>query len=396
MMATGAEVPDFSAHNEEVREVWAAYHAGTPIRVPMVLGINPRYLICEQGANAIGLDFRTYSESPDAMFEAQLRFRLWTRFHLFQDAEMGLPDAWSVYVDFQNYYEAAWFGCPVEYRHGQVPDAAPIYCDDPEKVMVRGAPGPFDGVMGRAVEFHDRLSERARDETFMDRAIVAQTPGTGMGTDGPMTVACSLLSAGVVCEMMASEPDRLGRLLAFITDATIRRVAAWKDRYGVAYPHDGYGIADDSIALISVAAYRRHILPLHRRLFDAFGTANGRSIHLCGDATRHFRTIRDELGVGSFDTGYPVDFGGLRDDLGPDVHLYGGPSAPFLAAATADEAEAETAHILRSGVARGGRFVLREGNNLAPGTPAENIRRMYDTVRRVGRYDAGGQCCMPS
>jgi len=31
---------DFHAHNREVKEVWDAFHAGKPIRVPVVLGLN--------------------------------------------------------------------------------------------------------------------------------------------------------------------------------------------------------------------------------------------------------------------------------------------------------------------------------------------------------------------
>jgi len=34
----------------------------------------------------------------------------------------------------------------------------------------------------------------------------------------------------------------------------------------------------------------------------------------------------------------------------------------------------------------GGRFVLREGNNLAPCTPLENIEAMYEAGKLYGRY----------
>lgn len=398
MSAQVSEMPhrivDFSAHNAEVRAVWDAYHRGKPIRVPMILGINPRYLLCETGANALHVDFRTYSEDPDTMFEAQLRFQYWIRHHLMQDADMGIPEQWHVYVDFQNYYESAWFGCPIEYRDGQVPDVRPVFAAEPDRLLSQGAPRPFGGVMGRALEFHARMSDLASERTFYGKPVVANAPSTGLGTDGPFTIACNVLSCDTVCEMMAAEPRRLGRLLDFITDATIERVAAWKDRFRLAYPHDGYGIADDSISLISTAAYREHILPRHRRLFEAFATERGRSIHLCGNAARHFPTIRDELGVMSFDTGFPVDFGRLRAELGPDVQLYGGPSAPFLVEASSDEVRSATLDILRSGVTQGGKFVMREGNNLAPGTPAVNIAAMYEVVREFGYYDARGPQCI--
>jgi len=394
MNSSATSAADFSAHNAEVRQVWEAYRAGRPTRVPMVVGTNPRYLICERGANSLGIDFRSYSEDPDTMFHAQLRFQHWVRHHIPQDAEMGLPQQWGVYVDFQNYYEAAWFGSRVEYRDGQVPYASPVYADRPEDVMERGIPDPFGGIMGRSLEYHERMKELAAIEEFMGRPVVAQTPGTGLGTDGPLTVACCLFTAQVVCEMMGPEPERLRRLLDFITKATVHRIAAWKMRFGISFPHDSYGFADDSIALISVRAYRDHVLPHHRKLFDTFGTAKGRSIHLCGDATRHFRTNHDELGVVSFDTGYPVDFGQLRRTLGPEVEILGGPSAPFLVEVTPEGVRAETLRILHSGITEGGRFILREGNNLAPATPVANIAAMYETVREAGCYDEGGKLCI--
>jgi hypothetical protein len=34
----------------------------------------------------------------------------------------------------------------------------------------------------------------------------------------------------------------------------------------------------------------------------------------------------------------------------------------------------------------GGRFILREANDLAPGTPLDNLAAMYHTARIHGRY----------
>ncbi|HQI75774.1 MAG TPA: uroporphyrinogen decarboxylase family protein, partial [Candidatus Latescibacteria bacterium] len=47
---------------------------------------------------------------------------------------------------------------------------------------------------------------------------------------------------------------------------------------------------------------------------------------------------------------------------------------------------AEVKRILGSGIMEGGRFVLREGNNLAPGVPMENLRAMWDAVHEFGTY----------
>ena len=200
-----------------------------------------------------------------------------------------------------------------------------------------------------------------------------------------MTVACNLFNAEFVCETMADEPERLHRLLDFITEATLQRMTAWRKRTGIPVPQDGFGFADDSIALISTEMYREHVLPYHCRLCDALGTPTPRSIHLCGDATRHFRTLRDELNVWTFDTGFPVDFADLRRELGPTVRLQGGPHVHFLMRATPEEVREEVRRILQSGVLEGGFFVLREGNNLAPGTPLENTEALYHAGREFGQ-----------
>jgi uroporphyrinogen-III decarboxylase len=162
-------------------------------------------------------------------------------------------------------------------------------------------------------------------------------------------------------------------------------MTAWRNLCGVPVPQDGFGFADDSVVLISTDMYRRHVLPHHRRLCDAMATAGPRSIHLCGDATRHFVTLRDELNVREFDTGFPVDFGRLRRDLGPEVRILGGPRAELLRSASPSEVHQEVRRILTTGVLDGGLFVLREGNNLAPLTPLANTEVLYRAGRDFGR-----------
>jgi uroporphyrinogen-III decarboxylase len=122
-----------------------------------------------------------------------------------------------------------------------------------------------------------------------------------------------------------------------------------------------------------------------RKLKAGLTTAEWIKIHACGDATRHFRTLRDKLGVYEFDTGFPIDWGELRRELGPEVTIWGGPSIMVLKDGRPEEVQAEASRILNSGICAGGRFVLREGNNLAPGTPLANLAAMYETARAWAR-----------
>ena len=164
-------------------------------------------------------------------------------------------------------------------------------------------------------------------------------------------------------------------------EGTIARIHAHRRFFGLDEVAPDLFFADDAIQMISGEMLVEFLLPVYRKLKAALTTAERIKIHLCGDATRHFRLLKEELGVYDFETGYPVDFGWLRRELGPEVTIHGGPSAIFLQQATPEEVQTETERILNSGICDGRRFVLREGNNLAPGTPRANLEAMYETAR---------------
>ena len=147
------------------------------------------------------------------------------------------------------------------------------------------------------------------------------------------------------------------------------------------------GIADDSIALLSCDAYRALVLPHHKRLLSVLRAPDATvGVHLCGDSTRHFATIIAELGANSFDTGFPVDFAWLRREVGPHVTIQGGPHVEILLHGTTETVAAETRRILRSGIMEGGKFILKEANNLAPCTPMANLEAMYAVCKEEGGY----------
>jgi len=175
--------------------------------------------------------------------------------------------------------------------------------------------------------------------------------------------------------------------MAFIQRGVILRNRALAALDGAdAFEGDRGGAADDSIQLLSTAMYRDLVMPLHRQWYALWSVQGPHSIHLCGDATRHFATIRDELNVSSFDTGFPVDHGRLREELGDDVEISGGPEVHVLLNGSADQVYERTRAILTSGVMRGGRFILREANNLPPRVPQENLAAMYRAALEWGNY----------
>lgn len=377
---------DYTAHNEEQAAVLEAFREGNPIRVPMTLNCSARNTIFNPAANPEGYDFERFFTDPRAMFTHGLRRQHYIRHALYFDQEMGLPEKWTVGVDLQNSWEAMWWGCELHFRPGQVPDTTPLLTSDNKHMLFdRGMPEPFSGWLERAWEYYEQFQEWARNEEFMGRPItVGGLPG--LGCDGIFTVACALMDPMSLMVEMYADPDFVHEFLSFITEASVRRIKAFRKRLGQPLDTKTTGLADDAIQMLSHEHYRDFVLPYHKRLVAEFGPDGPNSIHLCGDATHHFRFIRDELKVMSFDTGFPVDHGWLRDELGPEVTIHGGPHVELLRNGPIPAIVAETKRILQSGIMAGGKFILREGNNLAPHTPPEHVRAMYDACREWGKY----------
>jgi uroporphyrinogen-III decarboxylase len=372
--------------NDEKKQVWEAYRARKPIRVPVILGTNPRICILNPALNPQGVSFERYFSDPRATVDMQLR---WQKYRIevlnhYCDDPLGLPENWSVYVDRQNVYESAFFGAPLEFRTGQVPDVHPYLNDDHKDEIFRiDIEHPLEhGFFREALDHAERMRTVTADMLVEDRPVKvnAYMP---TGCDGPLTIAANIRGENILADLIA-DPDYAHRVFDFIILAAIYRIQATRQYY-----QDetiGCGLADDSIQLISNKTYREMVMPHHKRFYDTFFPGIPRGIHLCGDSQHHFKMLHEELNIQSFDTGFPIDFGKLRRDLGPEVEILGGPPVAILLHAAPEQVYASTRDILRSGIMEGGRFILREGNNLPPLVPEANLAAMYRACLDYGRY----------
>lgn len=387
---------DFQKHNEEVKAVWDAFYKRKPFRVPVTVGGSIRNLFSNPEVNKTGYTFEDFFKNPQAQIECQLAYQKWCRYNLVCDNEMGPPDkGWQITVDFQNSYEAGWMGCPLHFFGNDVPDSIEILKEDKSKLYQLKDPDALHGgLLGRAMEFFDYMQTHCPRMEFEGLPVKPPVTIPGEGTDGPFDVAYKLRGAAEVCLDMYEDPKYYHDLMSFITENIIRRMKAirqWRWARNPDDPNKGklkgpYSFADDAIAMISTRDYEQFVFPYHKRLFDEFSDGSPASIHLCGDATRHFKFLRDHLNVQSFDTGFPVDFGKMRQELGPNVQINGGPTIMLLKDGKPEQIRKEVKRICESGIMEGGRFVLREANNLAPCTPIENIEAMYAAGKLYGRY----------
>jgi len=366
----------------EKQEIWRAYRARETSRPPVTLATNNRICLQVSELNAPGLSYRDVYTRPEAMLLAQLwhQYVLRMRHHVFCDNETGLPEVWKVGPSYHNVYEAAFFGATIEFRPNELPDTTPPFAGSRKQdVFSVDIDHPTEtGFFNRTIEMTHAMERVARDATFWGRPIEVE-PYLPLGTDGPLTVAMNIRGADILTDLI-EDPEYARKLFAFIVSAALKRRRAFRAYWSLPEdPREGVGLADDSIALLGVSQYREWILPHHRTWFDAIdpGGTRARSIHLCGDAQRHFLTIRDELRVSSFDTGFPVDFARLRAELGPEVEISGGVEVATLLTGSPESVYRRARGILASGILAGGRFVLHEANNLPPGVRWSNLAAMY-------------------
>jgi uroporphyrinogen-III decarboxylase len=379
---------DFKAHNREVREVWEAWEKGRPARMPMIAGISDRYFVLGTETNPKNVSFYEYSRDKALMFDMQCGFARWRQFNIPGDHEMGVPEkGYTVNVDFQNYYEAAWLGCEVVFPQGEVPYAVPLLDDDHKNQLFdQGLPDPFGGFMAKAKEYYDYFVEKSKS-VLIEGQKIGRVGAPFMGLDGMFTVACELRGADNLCVDMLEDPDFYHELMEYLTQATIARIRAWRAYIGENEISESFGFADDSILLLSREMYRDYVLPYHQKLARGISTMKKRgSAHLCGDATRHFSLIRDELNVYSFDTGFPVAHRELCEELGRDVCVMGGPSVVFINSAGCEAIDAESKRIIESVKPVAPRFIFRDGNDLPPGTPLKKIEALYGACKKYGFF----------
>jgi uroporphyrinogen-III decarboxylase len=382
------KITDFAKHNAEVKAVWDAYYAGKPTRVPNTFGINARFVLLDEALNPEGITFEQYSNDPEIMLEVQIRYQEYVRFNVPQDAPMGLPEKWDVKVDFQNYFEAGFLGAEVYYPEGNCPVSLPMIAGDAKRLLLdKGLPEPSQSPLyQKNIRFYEYMvREREKGREYKGRPLGTITPAMSW-TDGPLTLLMSIRGDEGLVDMYL-DPGYFEEMMAFMVEFETKFSQATRKLAGLPLMPDRGDFADDSIELISSEDYRRFILKWHRKLLAGLSTCRKPGgMHICGDVQRHFPMLRDELNIHSFDTGFPIRWETLRGEVGEDVEIAGGPHIEVLRLGTPEAIRAETRRILRSGIMRGGRFIIHEANNLPPKVPIANLYAMYEATKEFGRY----------
>ena len=290
--------PWVERHNREVREVWAAFKADRPIRVPLVYsGARTQYLVEN------GIDYRRYYEDPEEMFRLQLE---WKR----RELELPLgdvvlceaPDRWTVSVDFHPVATAASFGCPVVFRRDAVPahHSAQLPLDQCRDMAM---PDLLEsGLLPRHREFtehFDRLCAGGR--SFLGRLVERSRPTLPSTGGGIFSTALDIRGPEIMADMY-EDPGFVHAFLERLAEWQIGLHRAWHRIEGMDYWMDKPGdreieITDHGIDMLSAEMYDTFVAALILKLARKYGHRPRAFLHHCGRGTHLFPTIRRRFGL---------------------------------------------------------------------------------------------------
>jgi [methyl-Co(III) methanol-specific corrinoid protein]:coenzyme M methyltransferase len=207
------------------------------------------------------------------------------------------------------------------------------------------------------------------------KADVGQEVVVGAWVPGPFTLALHLLAPGDVLLDVAQAPEAVGRLLDPLADA-LAEVARFYREAGADFitVHEMGG----SPGYLGPRAFERLVLPRLQRLLAALPAP--RVLSVCGNTNRALPLLA-QAGADALSVDQLNDLARSRQALGPQAIVFGNLD-PVRVLAEGDEAA------VREAVGRAveaGADAVWPGCDLAPSTPAGNLRAMVEAVRRHSR-----------
>jgi uroporphyrinogen decarboxylase len=305
-------------------------------------------------------------------------------------AGMGDPDTWALKIERGDEYDTYvddWGTRVYRPKGGHYFD----YREFPIKEGTLAAyqqwtkwPDPRDP--GRWRGFRDRC-QQARDT---GRAVTAFSVfGGGIFEQPARVMPMEEFLTGIALDPKFADAV-LGKMFDIYHDATIKMLEEVGDILDVWVYWDD--LSGQNGPLVSPSWYERHLMPLHRRLFDTVKSMSRARIffHCCG-AARPWIPYLIDVGV---DILNPVQISaagmepeGLKRDFGKDITFWGGACNPqgALAFGTPQQVADEVKRNIDA-FAPGGGFIFANVHNIQNQVPPENIAAMFDTCYEYGVY----------
>jgi uroporphyrinogen-III decarboxylase len=363
-----------------------------PDRVPVTPLVDTWYWLPR-----IGKSYEEYFSSARSMLECQLAGQKWILENVHSDHYRIRIHPVYCYVS-----EAATFGCEVEFRKNDVPWVKNHWIENDEDLeRLQSMDAIHGGLHGRELRLREEMLKIAGDykvrfsdgvETGIEDKIdlsygnfsyASGIAGIGVAgrTIGIMLVANDLRGAEGMMTDLILRPDFARRLLDIITDKIIQWVSYTKELLGE--PAAGVFVGDDGAANLSPELYRTFLLPLQKKIKARFGGYT--TFHADAKADHILPIVAEELGIDDFSGfGFPDDRELVGRLFGGKTVLCGNISPLNLESGTRESILAECREALDSFGKFGG-FFLKDGDNIPPATPLENVNLLHEAAVRYGR-----------
>ncbi len=325
------------------------------------------------GIKVAGKSLSQCYENAKSMAEAQIA--AWEIFH--QDI---------VVVQSDNYYMAEAFGAPVEHGKDSMPVLTDFVVKSPGDVYQLEPVNPkTDGRMPVYIEAEKRIHDVLQDSVAI----------RGCGT-GPFVLAGHLCGIERLLMWMIETDNEIedhARELDFLFSLGLETLIA----YAEAQLEAGATIIQlaDSLAslkVISPAMFRKYVFPYEKEFFSRIQSACRAHdavalLHICGDNTQVFDDYA-RIGADIIAIDHAAKLSEAVRIIDNRACIIGNmnPSGTLLFG-TPQEVHAEALQCLEA--ARGHRYLLGTGCEVAIGTPVVNMQAMLDSVHHHngGTYD---------
>ncbi len=250
----------------------------------------------------------------------------------------------------------------------------------PEEIDRLTLPDPAGGHNRQRVEWYRSMRALVDDFDVRINGEPLEIKVTIDHAGGPIPSAFALCGSNLFL-WMATEPDRVHRLMDLVTTSHMRCIDYIHELNGEG-AHQPIWLGADTGELIGRDKFREFVVPYYLRLWQRH--PGERLFHMCGKIDHLLDIIRDEMRVTYLNGfGFPTNRHRLAEQWAGRIVMRGGPHPVLIKEGPADRIIAECSDYIRT-VGRKGGYILSEGFGLATGTPPEHIAAMVEAARRVG------------
>lgn len=207
--------------------------------------------------------------------------------------------------------------------------------------------------------------------------------GVSVGVPGPYTAAASLFSIDRLLRSTCKEPEKVHKLLSFVTEAVKIVIREFTDTGADIFLCDPIA----SASIINPKTYREFVLPYTKELADCIhesGVAFG--YHICGDTTKITADMA-ESGCDFLSVDNQVDLALAKEIVGREKPLIGNVNpVDVMMLGGKEDVEAAVKECLKKAWDTPSGYIVSTGCDIPLDAPVENIDYFMKAVRTYAKY----------